>query len=253
MLNFLGRIKQYIPSSVKHFLKQVGLPPRLVWGLSSSPEPDVCHVIEQIVRPGWVCADVGANIGLITRLLAQLVGPQGQVVSFEAHPQNALLLSKNMTFSGYETRVKVENLAVSDGSIERLWLFPGRSRNSAEWNIVGRDVQGNITSGELEVGATSLDAYFPPNSRLDFVKIDVEGAGLLVLTGMRRLLNSTRPMVLMEFHNEPEWSGRKQLLSAGYVLYDMKGNRLDPPLDSQRVYHCLACPQEKNLPEDTFL
>lgn len=56
----------------------------------------------------------------------------------------------------------------------------------------------------------------------------------------------------MEFHDEIEWPGRKELLSAGHVLYDMKGKWFDLDYDTQRVYHCLACPREQNLPEYVF-
>ena len=212
-------------------------------GLATQPyEPDVCAVIEHIVQPGWICADVGAHIGLITLLLARLVGPAGRVVAFEAFPENARLLHENAVLNGYAARVHVECVAVSDGTRDRLWLFPGRWRSSAEWNIVGHDVEGNKTDPQLEIPATSLDAYFPPGSRLDFVKMDIEGAEAQALAGMRRLLRQVRPVVLVEFHDEIGWAGRKELFAAGYQLYDLNGRLLDPVLDTQRVYHCLARP-----------
>ncbi|MEM3484215.1 MAG: FkbM family methyltransferase [Candidatus Methanomethyliaceae archaeon] len=149
-----------------------------------------------------------------------------------------------MRLNGYEKQVRLENLAVSDGSCDRLLLFPGRGHSSFEWNIVGHDVKGNRTEPELEVAATCLDAYFPPGSRLNFVKVDVEGAEALVLRGMRRLLRETRPVVVVEFHDENGWAGRKELFAAGYYPYDMHGRRVDPVHDIRRLYHCLALPQE---------
>jgi FkbM family methyltransferase len=223
----LEYMRRYLPKPIKDILKRVG-----------------ASAIERIVQPGWVCADVGAHIGVITQLLARLVGPAGLVVAFEAHPGNAQLLRESVRVNGYEKRVKVENLAVSDGCCDRLWLFPGRGCSSTEWNIVGHDVEGNKMEPVMEIAATSLDAYFPAGSRLNFVKVDVEGAEAQVLVGMRRLLRESRPVVLVEFHDEVGWAGRKELFEAGYHVYDMSGRQLDPVQDVQRIYHCLALPQE---------
>src|SRR5207245_9542818 len=90
-----------------------------------------------------------------------------------------------MRANGCEKRVRVEHLAVSDGSHDRLWLFPGRQHSSLEWNIVGHDVEGIRTDPELEVPAISLDDYFPSGSRLQLVKIEVAG-GEAVERGWRR-------------------------------------------------------------------
>ncbi len=215
------------------------------FGSVSLYEPDVCMTIKQIVKPGWICADVGAHMGLITLLLARLVGADGRVIAFEPFPENVRLLREKCLFWGYAERVCIENTAVSNGADNRLWLFTGRGRSSTEWNIMGHDVDGNVTKPELEVCATSLDAYFPVGSNLDFVKIDVEGAEAKVLTGMRRLLSEARPVVVVEFHDEVGWAGRGELLAGHYHLYDMSGRRLAP--DSQRIYHVLAVPQERDV------
>lgn len=211
-----------------------------------SYEPEVCRTIMRIVQPGWVCVDIGGHVGYFTLLLAKLVGEHGHVIAFEAHAENAEQLRSNVRINGYEARVRVENMAVSDGTCCRVMLFPGRWRSSAEWNIVGHDVEGNLTEPESEVPATSLDAYFCRGLRVDFVKIDIEGAEALALCGMRRLLRESKPLVLVEFHNESGWTGRQELFSAGYYLYDIINARwLDGRLDVQRVYHCLAVAKQR--------
>ena len=110
---------------------------------------------------------------------------------------------------------------------------------------MGRDVEGRPTPAELEVAATSLDAYFN-GTTVDLVKIDVEGAEGQVLTGMRRLLRDDRPALVIEFHEGAGWARREELLDAGYDLYEMDGTRLSAT-DVERRYHCLALPTERPL------
>lgn len=212
-------------------------------------EPELQRALEAIVEPGWVCADVGAHHGVITLLLARLVGPHGRVVAFEAHPANAEQLAARVVDRGARERVRVESLAVTDGSSERVALHPGRGHASTEWNVGGADVEGRPTPAELEVQATSLDAYFSAeDGRLDLVKVDVEGAEAEVLAGMRRLLRDARPVLVVEFHHEQGWEGRSELVEAGYELYALDGRRLDPVRDTTRLYQCLAFAQERPVP-----
>jgi FkbM family methyltransferase len=205
-----------------------------------SYEPDVQAAISRLVQPGWTCADVGAHEGIHTRLLAKLVGESGRVFAFEPHPDTARRLTKSLS-NPLRDRVTVENLAVTDGATDQVTLHPGRRRVSQEWNITGVDLEGHPTPGELQVAATSLDSYFA-DRRLDFVKLDVEGAEALVLRGMRRLLRERRPTMAVEFHTPEGWAGRAELLEAGYRLVTTAGEAVDAGAGAVRVYQCVALP-----------
>jgi FkbM family methyltransferase len=200
-------------------------------------EPEFTAAIERIVGPGWTCADVGAHVGNITETLVRLVGRYGRVVAFEAHPANVDQLRERFRRSRV---VEVVNAAVSDGASDRLALYAGRHDNSTEWNVLGHDVEGVPTRQVLEVQAVSLDGWFSPGARLDFVKIDVEGAEGLVLAGMRRVLREARPVLAVEFHDDEAWGSRQELLDAGYALSRTDGSSIDPA--GERVYHVIARP-----------
>ena len=99
--------------------------------------------------------------------------------------------------------VQVENKAVA----ERM----GRAS-------IGRRDDDPLTSesalmeeGSLTVDTVNLDDYFAPEQRVSFVKIDVEGAEALVLRGMRRILETDRPAIVMEVHTRE--ATQTQLLS----------------------------------------
>jgi FkbM family methyltransferase len=208
--------------------------------LGQAYEPRVRQVMSQYIKPGWVCVDLGANIGQSALAMAPLAKPGGKVIAFEAFPHNAARLRRNLRIRGFGKDVQVENLAVSDGQAHRLTIYAGRNKSDFEWNVIGRDVTGQTTAAEMEIAAVALDEYFPPGSRINFIKIDIEGAEALALAGMRRVLRESQPIIVIEFHNDDGWAGRHELYSAGYTLYDLKGGLIHP--NDKRRYQCLALP-----------
>jgi FkbM family methyltransferase len=200
-------------------------------------EPEVWKFISNNVREvEGACVDVGANRGEFTFLMAREMGETGIVYAFELHPENARLLQGNLW--RYRHRIKVENLAVTDGKTELVGVFPGRNRSGAEWTIVGLREQ---EKPEFYARAVSLDKYFPPGKRIDLVKIDVEGAGQQVLVGMERILRESQPLIVFEVHNSSEWEELKHLEDAGYTLFDMEGRKL---VDAGSFgFHCVAAPK----------
>lgn len=236
-----------LPSPVRRMLKRLVRASGLSEMILPAAEKNVIRLMELIVRRGDICADVGANLGLMTRLLWRLTGPEGKVIAFEAHPENARRMSETFVGTKFEN-VTVENLAVSDGSSGTAKLYPGRGHRSEEWNIVGKDVDGNLRSAEMEIPVVSLDSYFEKYRRLDFVKIDVEGAAGLALSGMRRVLASMRPKIIAEFHDEAEWSARAILVESGYSLYDTHGHPIEAGREVDRIYHCVALPPGMKFP-----
>lgn len=214
--------------------------------LDGSYEPKVSETIVRVVQPRWVCVDVGAHIGYFTLLLAKLVGENGRVIAFEAHADNAEQVSSNVRMNGYGAWVRVENMAVSDGAHKWVKLLPGPDGSSFVWSIVAQHAQGYPPHLRLKVPATSLDAYFPPGFPVDFVKMDIEGAEIKALRGMRRILHQCMPLVLVELHRDVCRAAIQELRAAHYELYDIAQARwLDDPVDTPTPHHCLAAPRAR--------
>jgi len=209
-------------------------------------EPQVADALERLVRPGWTCLDVGAHVGYFTLLLARLVGEQGKVLAFEAAPENARLLARNVRLNKLERRVMVENLAVADGPGE-LALYAARSGGSTEWTLdaafAGREDLVPTPRQAVPVQAVALDDYFPAGARVELVKMDIEGGEARALPGMRRLLRDAQPIVLLEFHREVGWPAVQELRAHGYVFEELDGRRLNPPERAAEVpYQFVAHP-----------
>ena len=131
-----------------------------------------------------VVFEVGAHHGFMTLQLAQMVGPNGIVVAFEASPHNAEILGRNLAANAV-TNVTVEAQAVG--------ATVGRASISQDYNasvVVTGDAQ-------REVGLTTLDTF--AHLRPTMLKIDVEGYEVEVLRGARAIL-ATRPGLAIEVH-----------------------------------------------------
>lgn len=155
------------------------------------------QVLSRLVREGLTALDVGAHHGFYTLLLSKLVGPTGRVIAFEPSPRERERLRLHVRLNGCRN-VLIEPLAVGAVSGEvRLFVVEGRDTglNSLRPPRCAEPVKS------IEVLATTVDEYLARHgiSRVDFVKIDAEGAELDVMKGAQEMLERPgRPLVLCE-------------------------------------------------------
>src|SRR3954447_18860591 len=88
-------------------------------------EPKVIAALTRLVRPGDVCADIGANVGYYSLLLAQLTGPEGRVVAFEPRDDMVAYFERNVAPSGLDDRIELHRAAVTDGGAASVDLHAG--------------------------------------------------------------------------------------------------------------------------------
>jgi FkbM family methyltransferase len=145
-------------------------------------EPLETELVEREVCPGDVVLDIGANVGYYTLIFAERVGESGHVFAFEPDPDNFALLEKNVRANRY-SNVTLERKAVSDvtGKI-KLYTCPD---NKGDHRI--------YDSGDgrrsIDIDAVALDDYFAEyQGRIDFIKMDTQGAEAGILRGMTGLL-----------------------------------------------------------------
>jgi FkbM family methyltransferase len=166
----------------------------------------------QIVRPGMLVVDVGANIGAHSIFLAKTVGPDGRVLAIE--PQRILhqLLCGNLALNGIgNTFVQQAGLGSAPGSIRVPPINYGGIANFGGVSL------GDFQGGE-QVPLITLDALALPACH--FVKIDVEGMESEVLKGARETLARHRPLLYVE-NDRAEKSAAliALLLELDYRLY----------------------------------
>lgn len=229
-------------------------------------EPATWAAIQAILRPGDKVADVGAHVGVISCLMAGLVGPTGSVHSFEPHPDNYLRLDENVMLNGFAhvTRYQVACGAKRGESA----LFHNYDNDGGHalydprcWEV---NTRTRLMPHKSHVVPTyPLDVVVTGDLRL--VKIDTEGAEMEVLLGMGRFFKAQEPPFLICEINR---FGLQQLLSSeaqvrqvlcdtfGYtpfLLWDRGGEKLRPIardgyLQSDTVFNMLFVPRGAEVP-----
>ncbi len=185
-------------------------------------EPELQQAVRELIPPGAVIYDVGANIGYVSLLLAKATGPDGHVYAFEALPANADQWRQNMALNGMEDRLSLYAGAVtaSGGPVRFLVHASGGMGKAA--GSAGRDDQ---YQSEITVPGISLDEFIhgQGNPPPQVVKMDIEGGEVLALPGMQRVLAEVRPLMLMELHgHESSRAAWETLTSAGYTICWMR-------------------------------
>lgn len=194
---------KYLPNTLLRPLKRYHYA-RVVRSATLADEPEF-EVMRHLVRPGDFVVDVGAHVGIYTKMLSQLVGDTGLVAAFEPLPSTYAILVNNVARLGL-ANVRALNFAVSDRcGTESMEV--ARYTQNADGSYFARIVSGTHPSGVsvVHVATTTLDLAFKDEARpVRFVKIDVEGHELPCIRGAASTLTEFKPALLVEVLTNPD-------------------------------------------------
>lgn len=180
------------------------------------------------LRPGDVVYDVGANVGYYTLIASRQVGALGTVVACEPVPRNLDYLRAHLHRNGC-TNTAVVAAAVSDAV------------GTESFAVDEHPAMGHLASvGELVVDTLTIDALADGHPPPDVIKMDIEGAEYLALSGASRTLAEFRPRIFLATHGAGVQERCVQLLeTAGYGFEwlgrgDDRGEIFAVPSDAKR-------------------
>jgi FkbM family methyltransferase len=156
-------------------------------------EPELAY-LENVLSPGDVFVDGGANFGIYTVVAASLVGSSGRVLSFEPGEASFAILQKNIDINQFDN-VTAFQAGLSDREGTARFYHVENAPNSYS---LGSEA---VPNGDFEeIITTTLNRVLETEGidRLDVVKLDVEGAEEMVLRGSQATLERHRPMILFE-------------------------------------------------------
>ena len=193
-------------------------------------------ILQSFVRPGDTVWDVGANIGLYSRILVNWLGA-GRVIAFEPMSENLPELLYNLASGRIADRVTVCNVALSDRDGEAAFQIDDMQSASGSLDAV---LGGDASAGRASVGlppkterviCRSIDSLLDEGAlpAPDVMKVDVEGAERLLLDGGRRFLSSGMPRLLIETHGvRPIRECLAVLFEHGYAIAGCVPDRWHP-------------------------
>ncbi|GAU82901.1 FkbM family methyltransferase [Bosea sp. BIWAKO-01] len=195
----------------------------------------------RFLQPGMIAFDVGANLGYYTLLFANRVGPAGRIVAIEPNPQTFALLAETVSLNGYDGTVSLVSAAATARSGDQVELFVplGEPKNATiafSANDRPSELNTSVPTASIDDLAGSLD-------RVDFVKIDVEGAEPEVLRGMTATIERHRPTILLEF-NASRYGDPASILDRLVSVYGQIGE-----IDFEGAYRLIG--QQEILTERT--
>lgn len=195
--------------------------------LTHQHEAETVACLRSLVQPGMVVLDVGAHVGYYARLAADLVGPSGRVIAFEPHPRNYAMLQRNVGHLPQVTLIQ-RAAAETEGTADLYDYLMMSASGSLHYDESLREVQ-RANTGEQDVAPRLEDGFQMQKftvrttpidevlrelnvTRVDLIKMDIEGAEMSALQGLREtirragrlaLIMEYNPMGLKAFEHDP--------------------------------------------------
>jgi FkbM family methyltransferase len=175
----------------------------------------VCEALYRLADPRELAVDAGANIGVMTSVLATRVGTGGEVVALEPHPETWQRLEENVARWRRSASITTIRVAVSDASGTATLRMPSAEAGKATIEPVGGAVD--------TVECVALDDVIA-GRRVGVLKLDVEGHEEAALRGAqdalaRRLVRD----IVFEEHEPTPTNVTRLLEDAGYTLFKLQG------------------------------
>jgi FkbM family methyltransferase len=157
---------------------------------TQSFEPHIASVLKDVLMPGGVLVDLGANIGYFSLMAATLVGPTGKVISFEPNARNLGLFYASIVENDMKNIIVMPVAASYSSQIHRLQSFGSNG-------FLEAPTPGQM--GVQYIQAVVLDEILLSVPRIDAFKMDIEGFEPFALRGMLKIIDKHKPVLVTEF------------------------------------------------------
>jgi FkbM family methyltransferase len=159
-------------------------------------EKPTLKFISKLLKEGDTTIDVGANVGLMSLIFAKCIGNSGKVFSFEPEPNNNAALLNNIKLNSF-SNISVSNSALSNKK-GVLKFYLSNDNNSGTHSLYYNSEK--LSTDFIEVQALPFDEFIVGKniSDIKLIKIDVEGAEIDVIEGMKMTLQSLKPVLILE-------------------------------------------------------
>lgn len=195
-------------------------------GFLKSKYPEL-FFLKKIIKPNFVCMDIGANVGYYSTNLSRLCGVNGKVYAIEPVPLFANVLKRNMHKFGlqnitlYQTALGAENKKIEMGTP----MVDGVFRHGLTHVLDKNENHSTLETFEAEMKIP--DELFASISKLDFIKCDVEGYEIYLFPHLLNTIKKFKPIIQIEISTTQNRKEIYNLLSPfGYKAFGLKNANL---------------------------
>ena len=161
-----------------------------------APATEYTFHLDRLMRAGDLAIDIGANLGYYARLMSRIAGRNGHVYAVEPVAPIRRVLERNLSGCG-----NVDILPYALGAAEGEIRMGNATVRTGGYFGTGQNFvndSGAVAAAQFSAQMRRGSELFAGLERLDFVKCDIEGYEVVVLTELRPLLERFRPTVLVE-------------------------------------------------------
>jgi FkbM family methyltransferase len=190
-LTLAGRPVKFVGDPGEHYFKSLAA--------FHAAAPRLEYYLRKHIRRDALCLDIGSNIGL-TAILLSIYCPEGRIYCFEASPKNARNLRRNLELNDIKNCIVIES-AVGERSGTLNFC---ETEFCAGSHVVSASKAALQRSNVIAVPVLTIDRFLETervaSTRVDFIKIDVEGFEPAVLAGASCTIERSRCPIFMEFN-----------------------------------------------------
>ena len=207
-------------------------------------EPEFMAILERYLEPYEIFFDLGCNIGYVSLYVLQNLNKNGFLYAIDPDPKNIKALKTSIEYNSLKQSYTIENIALASKDGEIGFEF------SEESNLHKINNKLPVDSPTYRnINCRSFDSYFSNKSLPTFIKMDVEGAEIDILNGMKSFLeSSSKCKILMELH--PTLYSSKKCLESFELLFK-NGFKLEKFVGSAFA-HLHPLLRENYIPSEKF-
>lgn len=234
-----------------HFFKHKGY-----WYHGRKREKESMALFSKLVNKNDTVVEIGGHIGYISLFLAKLIGDSGKLFVFEPGENNLPYIRKNI--KGKENICLVEKAISEKAGTVSFFIDDLTGQNNSlnkDYEVFKNNNKASYTKSayqEVIIQAITLDDFVSArNLKVDFIKMDIEGAEILAVRGMQKILIENPPIMMIEITD-----GKEEifniLVERGYILINEAKKEIKTFQNLSHNIFCLHKQKHKLILEDVF-
>jgi FkbM family methyltransferase len=220
------------------------------WYHGKNREKVQMDIFKKLIKEGDTVFELGAHIGYISLYYSKLVGHSGKLFVFEPGANNLPYVRENIANSPFKNIQLVEKAVSDSNGTATFYLenLTGQSNSLVKDYRVTKKIQTktfvDLKKNEVQVETIRLDDFVKSNGipKIDFIKIDIEGAEYMAIKGMPEILSRMKPTMMIEV-TENHQALFDLLKENGYVFVDEFSNKVE---ERKAFYGNLFCIHASN-------